>query len=29
MTDVMTTAPDWAQGLPLAIEAEVMTRYSK
>jgi DNA polymerase len=29
MTQVMTTAPDWAQGLPLAIEAKVMRRYGK
>jgi DNA polymerase len=26
---VMTTPPDWAQGLPLAVEAKVMTRYGK
>jgi DNA polymerase len=29
MTDVMTAAPDWAQGLPLAIKSEIMTRYAK
>ena len=29
MEQVMTTPPDWAQGLPLAIEAEVMERYGK
>ena len=29
MTDVMTTAPAWAQGLPLAIKLEIMTRYAK
>lgn len=29
MTDVMTTAPSWAQGLPLAIEADVMFVYGK
>ena len=29
MQQVMTTPPDWAQGLPLAIEVEVMKRYSK
>jgi DNA polymerase len=29
MTEVMTTAPDWAHGLPLAIEAQVMRRYGK
>jgi len=29
MQQVMTTAPAWATGLPLAIEAEVMERYGK
>jgi DNA polymerase len=29
MTDVMTTPPPWAQGLPLAIEAHAMARYGK
>jgi DNA polymerase len=29
MRRVMTTPPAWAEGLPLAIEADVMTRYSK
>jgi len=29
MTDVMTTPPSWAQGLPLAIEAQIMQRYGK
>lgn len=29
MTDVMCTAPDWAQGLPLNIELGVMRRYGK
>ena len=29
MEQVMTTPPEWAQGLPLAIEAEVMERYGK
>jgi DNA polymerase len=29
MTDVMTTPPDWAKGLPLAVGAKVMTRYGK
>lgn len=29
MADVMTTAPDWAQGLPLAIKSEIVTRYAK
>jgi hypothetical protein len=29
MTDVMTTAPAWAQDLPLAIKSEIMTRYAK
>jgi len=29
MQDVMATAPAWAQGLPLAIEAQVMQRYGK
>jgi len=26
---VMTTPPEWAQGLPLAVEAKVMARYGK
>jgi DNA polymerase len=26
---VMTTAPDWAAGLPLAVEAKIMRRYGK
>lgn len=29
MTDVMCTPPAWAAGLPLNIEASVMTRYGK
>jgi DNA polymerase len=29
MTEVMCSAPDWAQGLPLAIEIKVMQRYGK
>jgi DNA polymerase len=29
MTEVMTTPPTWAQGLPLAIEAHIMPRYGK
>lgn len=29
MTDVMCTPPAWAKGLPLNIEASVMTRYGK
>ena len=29
MRRIMTTPPSWATGLPLAIEAEVMGRYSK
>ena len=29
MTDVMCTPPAWATGLPLNIEASVMTRYGK
>ena len=29
MQDVLATAPVWAQGLPLAIEAQVMRRYGK
>jgi len=29
MQQVMTTPPAWAQGLPLAIEVEVMQRYGK
>ncbi len=29
MQEVMATAPAWAQGLPLAIEAQVMSRYGK
>jgi DNA polymerase len=29
MREVMTTPPDWADGLPLAIDAKVMTRYGK
>jgi len=29
MKDVMCTAPDWAQGLPLDIEISVMRRYGK
>jgi DNA polymerase len=26
---VMTTPPAWAEGLPLAVEAKIMTRYGK
>jgi DNA polymerase len=26
---IMVTPPDWAVGLPLAVEAKVMTRYGK
>jgi DNA polymerase len=29
LEQVMTTPPDWAQGLPLAVEAKIMTRYGK
>jgi DNA polymerase len=29
MTTVMTTPPDWATGLPLAVGAKVMSRYGK
>ena len=29
MQQVMTTPPEWAQGLPLAIEVEMMQRYGK
>jgi DNA polymerase len=29
MREVMTTPPDWADGLPLAVGAKVMTRYGK
>jgi DNA polymerase len=29
LEQVMTTPPDWAQGLPLAVEAKVMARYGK
>jgi DNA polymerase len=29
MTDVMTTPPQWAKRLPLAVGAKVMTRYGK
>jgi DNA polymerase len=29
LEQVMTTPPEWAQGLPLAVEAKVMTRYGK
>jgi len=29
MRDVMTTPPEWAEGLPLAVGAKVMTRYGK
>jgi len=29
MQEVMATAPAWAQGLPLAIEAQTMRRYGK
>jgi len=29
MSDVMCTPPAWAKGLPLSIEASVMTRYGK
>jgi len=29
MREVMTTPPDWAEGLPLAVGAKVMERYGK
>ena len=29
MEGIMTTSPDWAKGLPLAVEADVKNRYSK
>lgn len=29
MSDVMCTPPEWAKGLPLSIEADIMTRYGK
>lgn len=29
LEQVMTTAPDWAAGLPLAVEAKIMRRYGK
>ena len=29
VTRVMTTAPDWAEGLPLAVGVKTMTRYGK
>jgi DNA polymerase len=29
MEAVMCTPPDWAEGLPLSIEASVMNRYGK
>jgi DNA polymerase len=29
MTEIMCTAPDWAHGLPLAIEIKTMSRYGK
>jgi hypothetical protein len=29
LKDVMCTPPDWAQGLPLNAEVEVMSRYGK
>jgi DNA polymerase len=29
MTEIMTTAPSWAKGLPLAVEGDVMLRYAK
>ena len=29
MSDVMCTPPDWAEGLPLSVEAGVMLRYGK
>jgi len=29
MREVMTTPPQWAEGLPLAVDAKVMTRYGK
>jgi DNA polymerase len=29
MLEVMTTAPAWAQGLPLAAEGSIMLRYGK
>ena len=29
LEQVMTTPPDWAEGLPLAVEAKVMARYGK
>jgi hypothetical protein len=29
LIDVMTTPPEWAQGLPLDVEATVMGRYGK
>ena len=29
MEKVMTTPPEWALGLPLAIEADIVDRYAK
>jgi DNA polymerase I-like protein with 3'-5' exonuclease and polymerase domains len=29
MVRVMTTPPEWALGLPLAVEANIMGRYGK
>ena len=29
MVRVMTTPPAWAEGLPLAVEANIMGRYGK
>jgi hypothetical protein len=29
MQQVMSTPPAWAEGLPLAAEAQIMSRYGK
>jgi DNA polymerase len=29
MEEIMCTAPPWAEGLPLAVEGSVMSRYGK
>jgi len=29
LEEIMTTPPEWAQGLPLQVEAGVMGRYGK
>jgi hypothetical protein len=29
MVEIMTTAPNWAKGLPLEVEGDIMERFSK